>query len=339
MGKPNEKYRNHGIYAEWIAKYIAHKRSLGYKMEDIEERLAPFDRLTIERGETRIGITKDLFDSYMQPRPLESGINRYERVTILRNFSAYLQLMGYDSYLPMLPRNHNSTFTPHIYTKAEMAAIFRECDKLYVHRHYLYSMKCMMPALIRMLYGTGVRIGEALGLKNGDVDLQEGLIMLRECKNGQDRLLPMSLSLREVCKDYAAYKLKCGLSATPERPFFTSPDGHSPAAGTIYELFRTVLYRAGIPYEGGKHGPRIHDFRHTFCVNALVKMSEAGQDLYYSMPILMTYMGHKSLSATNRYVRLTEEMYPGLLKQVDAAHKYVFPDIGVNLEEEDYEDD
>lgn len=338
MATRTDKYRNHGIYADLISQYVSHKRSLGYKMEDIEERLSPFDRLTIERGETKIGISKDLFDAYAEPRPMESKCNIYERLNILRNFSRYLQLIGYESYIPMLPR-YRSTFVPHIYTKAEISAIFRECDKLYVHRHYMYSAKCMMPALIRLLYGTGIRIGEALGLKNQDVDLQEGLIMLRECKNGQDRLLPLSLSVREVCKDYAAYKLKCGLEITPERPFFTSPDGHNPSPGTIYELFQIILFRAGINYEGQKKGPRLHDLRHTFCVNALIKMSEAGQDLYYSMPILMTYMGHKTLSATNRYVRLTEEMYPGVIQKVDAANRYVFPDIGTGLEEEDYEDD
>lgn len=45
--------------------------------------------------------------------------------------------------------------------------------------------------------------------------------------------------------------------------------------------------------------------RHTFCVNALIKMSETGNDLYHTMPILMIYMGHKTLVATNRYVRIT----------------------------------
>lgn len=338
MATPTERYHNHGIYADLIKQYIAHKRSLGYKMEDIEERLGAFDRLTIDRKETVIGITKDLYEAYAQHRPMESRYNLYGRLSMIKSFSRYLQLMGYESYIPVLPK-YRSTFTPHIYTKSEMSAIFHECDKLYVARHYMYSMKCMMPALIRLLYGTGIRIGEALKLKNADIDLQQGLIMLRECKNGQDRLLPLSLSVREICKDYAAYKLRCGLQAKPDRSFFTSPDGHSPAESTIYKLFQTVLIRAGIHYEGGKKGPRLHDLRHTFCVNALVKMSEAGQDLYYSMPVLMTYMGHKSLSATNRYVRLTEEMYPGLLKQVDATHKYVFPDIGVNLEEEENEDD
>lgn len=57
------KSRNHGIYAELIARYIDHKRSLGFKMEDTEERLRRFDRLTIDRGESSIGISKDLFDA------------------------------------------------------------------------------------------------------------------------------------------------------------------------------------------------------------------------------------------------------------------------------------
>ena len=69
-------------------------------------------------------------------------------------------------------------------------------------------------------------------------------------------------------------------------------------------------------------------------------MSEAGLDLYHSMPILMTYVGHQSLEATNRYVRLTQEMYPGILSKLDDTYKYVFPDIGVDLNKaEDYEAD
>jgi len=71
-------------------------------------------------------------------------------------------------------------------------------------------------------------------------------------------------------------------------------------------------------------------FRHTMCCNALLKMSEAGMDLYYSMPILSTYIGHQSIEATNKYVRLTSEIYPNLLNKVNAAYKYIFPEIGID---------
>lgn len=325
---------NHGIYARLIVQYVRHKQSLGYKMEETEERLRRFDQLTIDRGETEIGISKELADAWSEPFPLESDNSRYGRISLLRGFSAYLQMIGYTSYIPRLPR-HKDCFVPYIYTRQEMAAIFRECDKLTVVRRYMYSVRCVMPCLVRMLYGTGIRVGEALKLTHGDVDFAQGVLKLRECKNGQDRIVPMSLSLREICKDWVAYKEGQGLPVDTDKPFFTSPDGQRFSVSSVYETFRIVLQRAGIGHGGRGVGPRLHDLRHTFCVNALARMSEAGQDLYCSLPVLMTYMGHQSLDATNRYVRLTQEMYPHLLLKMDEAYKCVFPELGKTLTEED----
>ncbi len=301
-------------------------------MEDIEERLSRFDQLATERGETGECISRELAEEWCKPLPMESVQNRYGRISHLRGFSSYLQMMGYQAYVPKLPKLGRA-FSPHIFTKMEMANIFRECDKLHVHRKYRHTLKIIMPSLIRLLYGTGIRIGEAMNLKHSDVNLSDGLLLLKECKNGQDRVVPMSLSVREVCKDYVAYKQSLGLDTSPDCPFFTSAEGKPGSTETIYELFRTVMYRAGIPHGGRGRGPRLHDLRHTFCVNALVKMSESGLDLYYSLPVLMTYMGHQSIEATNRYVRLTEEMYPNLISKVDEAYRYVFPRLGLDTEE------
>ena len=69
----------------------------------------------------------------------------------------------------------------------------------------------------------------------------------------------------------------------------------------------------------------MHDLRHTFAVTALAVMAEAGIDLYASLPILSAYLGHQSLDATNYYVRLTANMYPSLIKDVDMIYLDVFP--------------
>ena len=143
----------------------------------------------------------------------------------------------------------------------------------------------------------------------------------------------------KYAKDWVAYKQTMNLPVTAESPFFMAADGLQFPAGTVYETFRAILQRAGIGHGGRGAGPRLHDLRHTFCVNALVKLTEEGQDLYCSLPILMTYMGHQSLDATNRYVRLTQEMYPNLLLKMDEAYKCVFPDLGKSMEEDGYEDD
>jgi len=324
---------NHGIYTDLIKEYIAYKRSLGFKMEDIEERLRRFDRLTVARKETFIGISKELFDEWNTPFPEESDVNRYIRISMLRQFSFYLQMMGYNSYIPQLPK-YKSTFNPYIFTKAEMESIFHASDKLFLKRKYMYSQICVMPTLLRMLYSTGLRVGEALNLKHRHVNLDKGYLVLKGCKNGRDRVVPISTSLEEVCKDYYMYKQKQLIDTGPATYFYTALDGSRCRTFTVYEHFRTVLCKAGISHKGRGKGPRLHDLRQTFCVNALVKMSEAGMDLYYSMPILSTYVGHQSIEATNKYVHLTSEMYPGLLVKVNNAYKYIFPEI--EIEESDF---
>jgi len=69
----------------------------------------------------------------------------------------------------------------------------------------------------------------------------------------------------------------------------------------------------------------VHDLRHSFAVHSLATMAEAGMDLYCSLPVLSTYLGHQSLKATNSYVRLTADMYPGLIRKIDLICFDVFP--------------
>lgn len=329
----NKKQLHNGIYATLIKEYAAYKRSQGYKWNKLECLLARFDKLASDHGETKIGVSKDLAEEWSKPFPQESERSRHGRISILRGFSSFLQLKGYTSYIPSMPRKQQ-VFVPHIYTSAEISAIFRECDKLTLRIHFTDSCRCVMPCLIRVLYSTGIRISEALKLTHADVDLTKGILVLRECKNGQDRIVPMSLSLQGICKDWVVYKQKQNLATTGDAPFFTAGDGHSPRYPTILHNFRAILLRAGIAHGGRGNGPRLHDLRHTFCVNSLAKLAEAGLDVYYIMPILMAYMGHKSMEMTNYYVRLTQEKFPKILLKMDEAYKSLFPKIGTILEDE-----
>ena len=111
----------------------------------------------------------------------------------------------------------------------------------------------------------------------------------------------------------------------PHWYFFVSPDGTNCRQGSVYNWFRKSLVISGIPHIGDHQGPRVHDFRHTFAVHSLVQMAKSGLDLYYSLPLLSTFLGHKSLDATEQYVRLTVEMYPDLLKDEKGICAYVFP--------------
>ena len=182
-----------------------------------------------------------------------------------------------------------------------------------------------IPVLIRFLYSTGLRISEALALKKDDINLDENYLQVTDCKNGKERVIPISDSLALACKEYVRYRDILPISKSKSEHFFVKLDGGKCSENAVRVWFRKCLTKAGIPYGGKGQGPRVHDLRHTFAVTSLANMAESGVDLYVSLPILSSYLGHQSLSATNHYVRLTANMYPDLVHDVDNISLYVFP--------------
>jgi len=149
-------------------------------------------------------------------------------------------------------------------------------------------------------------------------------LLVKDSKNGRERAIPLSSSLVSVLREFLKYRERLCLNGKPER-FFVKLNGKR--CKSIRNWFARCLREAGIR-GNGRHGrPRIHDLRHTFAVSSLVSMSKAGIDLYVALPILSNYLGHQTISSTNHYVRLTANMYPDLLKQVDENCLNVFPKI------------
>ncbi|WP_262892255.1 tyrosine-type recombinase/integrase [Dysgonomonas sp. GY617] len=175
-----------------------------------------------------------------------------------------------------------------------------------------------------MLAGTGIRLGEAVGLLDKDVDLNNNYLILRDTKNGTERLVPISESLSEVCRQYRQYRSLLPYIHTDT--FFVKLNGTRCTNESFGHWWNQILKIAGILHLGKQRGPRMHDLRHTFCVKTLARLAREGKDLYYIMPILSMYIGHLSLNATDRYVRLTSEMFPELLSQTDSICTYIYPD-------------
>ena len=88
-----------------------------------------------------------------------------------------------------------------------------------------------------------------------------------------------------------------------------------------------TLQQSGIPYEGKLRGPRLHDFRHTFAVTAMNHLSDEGNDLYVSLPILSAYLGHAGIQSTERYVRLTEDRLSTITDSIQLNLPNIFPEV------------
>ena len=312
-----------GIDAPFINQYIAFKRSLGYAFKHTNN-LGMFDRFTVAHNAKTVGLTRELVEKWAEKRPNESDVTRYKRVGDVINFSKYLNHLGYPSHIPRQVKTYRTTFTPYIFSRENLKAFLAAADSHEVNG--TSTIKYILPVVFRLIYGCGLRANEALSLKCGDVHLEEKYIVIREPKNGHDRMLPISDSLAEICALYQGRYLG---RHSKEDYFFTQKNMRRCASDTLYRWFRKILWKAGISHGGKGLGPRVHDLRHSFSVHSLEAMSRSGLDLYYSLPVLSKYLGHQSLEATDAYVRLTFEMYPELVGQIDNLCAYVFPEVTI----------
>jgi integrase len=180
-----------------------------------------------------------------------------------------------------------------------------------------------MREAFRLLYGCGLRVGELLQLVVGDVNLAEGVLTIRDGKFHKDRLVAIAPSLVTRLRAYD------GAIAMGRRdrayPFFPAPSGGHYTYTTLYHTFRLVLSIAGIAHGGRGAGPRLHDLRHTFAVHRLAAWYREGAELSARLPVLSTYMGHRSLHETDCYLRLTAELYPDLATRLEDAYGYLIP--------------
>ncbi|HOH14342.1 MAG TPA: tyrosine-type recombinase/integrase [Bacteroidales bacterium] len=315
----------YSIYGPSIKEFLAVKRSLGFKYQAAEYELGKFDKIALKRDEASIGITKELVVEVCDKQTNESEKSRNNRIQVVRQFAFYLNDTGHTSYVPKLPP-FRSSYTPYIFTKEEVLRFFCICDQIKANNRNPRTVMFFLPVLFRLLYATGIRTGEAMSLSINDVDVERNNLKIRDSKNGKERLIPFSESLSENLQDYLKYR--------NQRPIvkginhlFVHPAGGISTSYIAYKWFRKILFRSGISHQGKGAGPRVHDFRHTFAVHSLVSMCEQGLDLYYSLPILSTYLGHQSLAATDKYVRLTAEMYPSLIKSVNKVCPHIFPEL------------
>lgn len=315
-------YKTPGILAPFVQEYINMRRSLGFTSKSPEYSLFSFDAFAARQGLCSITITKELADEWGRRRPDEANDTWSHRNCFLRQFSIYLSNLGYDTYVPSKVITKRDNFIPYIFSDEELNAIFSVCDAFILHDKHARINLMVLPAFFRMLAGTGIRIGEAAALLDKDVNLEQNFIVLRNCKNGQDRMVPISESLADVCRQYRKYR---ELLPHHSGCFFIKMNGCSCPATSFSNWWNKILEAASIKRRGKIVGPRIQDFRHTFCVKSMARLAREGKDLYYILPILSTYIGHQSIAATDRYVRMTAEMYPDLLNQTDSICSYIFP--------------
>jgi len=308
-----------------IESYIAEKRAVGYKFEVGADMLKRFDSFVHSSCLTEAVLTKQLVMEWTKHKPNETVSTQCRRISLLRGLAEYMNRIGCSAYI--YPRAmvtvDRYTYIPYIFSSDEIKRIFEVCDH-FQPKDCTPNRHLVLPFLLRILYGCGLRISEAMNLTRQDVDLNQGTLYIHHTKFNKERILPMADSLTERCREYCK-TINIGKMGNPF--FFPSPFGGHYSEGTVYNLFREVLRQAQISHLGRGKGPRIHDLRHVFAVNCLKKWVLDGRDLNNCLPYLSAYLGHEDLRGSQRYLRLTADLYPDITSKIEKYCSYIIPEV------------
>ena len=306
------------ILKTYICGLIEEKHLHGFQSESLKYNLADIDRYMQDNKPDGICINETYFNKWLAyaDNPNLSRKTVYAKVSCFRQLMIYMNNLGIECYIPRLPRENEHRYVPHIYSEKEILDIFDACDSLRPRTFRGRTCYYALPALFRLLYSTGIRIGEALAIKNQDVDFKKKHIFINKTKNCHQRFAPINNTLASVLKDYIRFRnhITCKPVGNPSSPLFVNSKGEPLSQVGVQHIFNhTILTKAGIPFIGQHMGPRIHDIRHTACVHALKKLVSGGYDIYCCMPLLANFMGHINPMSTETYLRLSQEVYPEVI--------------------------
>jgi integrase/recombinase XerD len=295
------------LLAPDIVRYLTVRQALGREYDGVRRVLEHVDHFLPTRGGD---LTPDTFAGWcLTLQHLASGTRR-RRMQVVRNFCIYRRRGLPAAFVPderLFPPEHQ-VIQPHLFTDAEVLRLLDRVNAL-PHAPTSPLRRENLHLAIVILYTTGLRLGELVRLILRDYDSHERTLLIRESKFHKSRLVPLSVDAVREIDQYLARRRARHLALSPESALLW----HRTRRGTAYtgaglsHAIRPLLRAAQIRTETGRV-PRLHDFRHTFAVQALLRWYRAGANVNAKLPLLATYMGHVSIVSTEYYLKFVEPL-------------------------------
>jgi integrase len=300
------------VLSDAVADYLAIRRALGFKLREHEWALESFVSFLEQAGASTI--TTELALAWASDTRGSEGW-KAARLSMVRGFAVYLRTIDPATEIPptglLLHRKRYAI--PYLYSEEDISRLLAAAAALRPERRAM-----LHGTLIGLLAVTGMRISEALGLDCDDVDLDAGVLTIRNTKFGKSRQLPLHQSTVEALRSYERHR--AGLWPRPwTQSFFVSARGNRPDKSNIEQVFRKLRRHAGLEGPRGSPRPRLHDFRHRFAVQTLLDWHRAGADVQPRLLWLSTYLGHVEPSDTYRYLTAAPELLALAAKRLETT--------------------
>lgn len=292
-----------------VRDYIQLRRSLGYKMRAALPLLLDFVSFLDERKVDRITIPLAL--EWARQNPNAQPAHWAQRLTNVRRFACYWSAIDPRTEIPprsLLP-HHPKRARPHLYTDKEIRQLLERAQAIGGLHGQTYH------CLLGLLAVSGLRISEALNLRPDEVDLDQGVLVVRGTKFGKTRLVPLHASTIKALRSYVRQRDRFFKLGLPR--FFVTRMGNPIDGSLVRRAFYKLSRQIGLRGAQASHGPRLHDFRHRFAVETLVRWYRAGGDVERRLPALSTYLGHVHVRDTYWYLTICPELMGLAVKRLE----------------------
>lgn len=295
-----------------VEQYLEERRRLGFELRCHAyclRSLACYVRSINDYGSLTLGVMAEWARQTSRSRVDSRTWAR--RLKSLRPFTQWLQQFEPSTEVPdyTIFGRPSERLAPHIYTEPEII------DLLAAARRF-GPEPGLNGRVFEMLFGliacTGMRVSEAIGLRNSDVDLQRGLLTIRRTKFAKSRHVPIHWSAVSALCQYRQMRDLAGAKQADEAPFF--PDTRLRRYGEpldqrhVERVFADLRKELVWVNRGTHHAPRIHDLRHAFIVRRILLWQQQGVDVDQAMLGLSTYVGHTKVTSTYWYLQAVPEL-------------------------------
>ena len=297
--------------------YLALRHAMGFKLSEARIRLPQFVDFLDRQGATFI-TTEWAVQWATQPRHVQPA-EWARRLRWVRGFARYHRAIDPRTEIPptqLLPYRPQRR-APYLYRDDEIAQLLEAASHLPSAtglRAHTYT------AVFSLLVVTGMRISEVVGLDNDAIDLKDGLLTIRHSKFRKSRCLPLHRTTQQALGRYVEHRDQ--VYPIPKSPsFVVSEKGIRLTQWAVRDTFIKLSRQIGLRGPSDSHGPRLHDFRHRFAIQTLIRWYQEDIDVERHLPELSTYLGHVKVSDTYWYLSATPELLGLAARRLEQAQR------------------
>lgn len=292
---------------DYLFDFYKYKQICGYKYKTSYDVLIKFDRYYNNLNIKEIEMNRDIIEPFLYLKEGERIGNQMAKASVIRQFIKYLlnnEIIDKAYIIPSISKKGEASFVPYIYSKENLADIIRFLENYESTNIKPFTLETVI-IVFKILMSTGMRISEVTNLKFKNINLDEKLFIITEAKNNNQRLVPFSNTLK---KDITKYLKETKLNFNDNDYIFSIyPDKKLLTSRCEFYLRKAISalnMKSDIT-----HNPTIHGFRHTYATLALAQLQKNEENINLSLSYLSSYLGHKSIKETQKYLWLTPELF------------------------------